>query len=327
VIDKFSQILTASKSFIALYRMSPEKVQAFLNSYYLFEKEWTELDYNESVQKSLIDYYTVLNHLCAIAQVEKMYVPPALDLSKSIKENQNLFEEKMARDLGIKATDHVLEIGCGRGRISAHTASYTGAHITGMNIDPSQLQSARKFAARHGLSDRCRFIAADLNAIPYPFPDESFDHIYQVNVFSYAKNLDAVFKELFRLLKPGGRVACLDYVLKDAYDSSSPDHVKLVRKTKSILGAVGSPLVSEFTSALEKAGFKVTINADISINERQSPLIVKAAGKWVSRPIGLGIMPKHLKHMLARFVEGGDAFVKADEMGLLTTSWYIVAQK
>lgn len=306
--------------------MPPEKVQAFLNSYYLFEKEWSELDYDESVQQSLIDYYTVLNHLCAIAQVEKMYVPPALDLSKTIKENQNLFEEKMARDLGIQRTDSVLEIGCGRGRISAHTALYTGAHVTGMNIDPGQLQSAQKFAIRHDLGGRCRFVRADLNAIPYPFPDESFDHIYQVNVFSYAKNLDAVFKEIYRLLKPGGRVALIDYVLKDAYDSSNDEHVKLVRKTKSILGAIGSPRVSDFTGAIERAGFKVTINADISINERQSPLIMKAAGKWVSRPIGLGLLPKHLKYMLDRFVEGGDAFVKADEMGLLTTSWYIVAQ-
>lgn len=56
--------------------MSPEKVQAFLDSYYLFEKEWEELDTTKSVQKSLVDYYTVINHLCAVAYITGMNIDP-----------------------------------------------------------------------------------------------------------------------------------------------------------------------------------------------------------------------------------------------------------
>ena len=55
-------------------------------------------DYYKEIQKKLIDYYSVLNHLCALGQVEKMYIPPAMDLSVSIMANQVLLEQKMARD-------------------------------------------------------------------------------------------------------------------------------------------------------------------------------------------------------------------------------------
>ena len=46
------------------------------------------------LQRKLVDYYGVLNHLCSLGHIEKMYIPPAIDLSKSVLANQALFEQR-----------------------------------------------------------------------------------------------------------------------------------------------------------------------------------------------------------------------------------------
>src|SRR5262245_2445793 len=85
----------ALDSFKTLWRLPPEKVEAFLDSYDIYDYDWADeaelirdkgIDYYEEVKRKLVDYYSVLNHLCAIGEVEKMYIPPALDLSASILE-------------------------------------------------------------------------------------------------------------------------------------------------------------------------------------------------------------------------------------------------
>ncbi|MBU6446851.1 MAG: class I SAM-dependent methyltransferase, partial [Verrucomicrobia bacterium] len=183
---------TIANSFKVLYTLSPEKLDAFLNSYIIYDHDWVDeesmirsmgRDYANVVKQKLVDYYSVLNHLCAIGQVEKMYIPPAIDLTQSIISNQTLFERRMWSDLALNSKSKVLDIGCGRGRIASHAASHTGAHVTGVNLDPNQLESAEKFAKGNGLSQRTHFQQWDLNHTPYPFPDASFDAIYEVQVF------------------------------------------------------------------------------------------------------------------------------------------------
>ncbi|CAK9044821.1 unnamed protein product [Durusdinium trenchii] len=110
---------------------------------------------------------------------------------------------------GTKAVD----IGCGRGRIAHHVASYTGAHVTGLNIDKEQLRQAVEYAEQTGLSgSQLDFKHANYND-PLPFEDNSLDAAYYVQVLSYSTNLEAFFKEVYRVVKPGGRVAFEDYVL------------------------------------------------------------------------------------------------------------------
>ncbi len=260
---------TMLKAFKELYLLPQEKVDAFLNSYDIYDHDWSDEEtlikkmgknYYAEVQKKLVDYYSVLNHLCAIGQVEKMYIPPAIDLSANLLVNQRLFEQRMAKDLGLKKGDKVLDIGCGRGRVANHMATLSGAHVTGINIDEVQLNSARHFTAAKGMSDQCTFKMADLNDIPHPFADGSLDAIYHVQVFSLCRDLLKLFKDMHRMLKPGGRFACLDWVHLDRYDAKNEEHLDLMRRIKPLIGAIGTPSIEKYTSLLEKAGFEVLIN-------------------------------------------------------------------
>lgn len=336
------RLSTVLRSFKTLYSLPQEKIDAFMNSYEIYDHDWAneeELiakmgkDYYTKVQKKLVDYYCVLNHLCAIGQVEKMYIPPAMDLSKSIIGNQVLFEKRMMRDLGVAQGHKVLDIGCGRGRVVNHVASTTGANVIGMNIDDNQLESAKRYAMGTGLDLQCHFEKADLNA-PLPFPDNTFDAVYEIQVvFSLAKDPVKVFKEIHRVLKPGGKLACLEWVRLGAYDSKNAHHMDLMRRIKPLIGAIGTLSIDEVTSFLSKAGFNVVINENASIGGLQAPLI-ENADKFFTRMTRLlkglvrwRVLPRHFETLFDRLTKDGEAFIEADRLGLVTTSHYVVAQK
>jgi sterol 24-C-methyltransferase len=338
----FYRLSTILESIKTLYTLPPDKVSSFVKAYDIYNYDWANEDelinafgpeYYQEVKKQVIDYYSVLNHLCAIGQVEKMYIPAAMDLSKSMIANQILFEKKMSQDRSISKGSKVLDIGCGRGRIASHVATLTKADVTGMNIDTVQLESARRFALGNGLSDRCQFKLADLNELPLPFPDNSFDAVYEVGVFTYSKDLSKLFKEIHRILKPGGKFSGLDWVRLPNYNPADPHHADLMRRIKPLVGAIGTPSIEEFAGGLENAGFKMLINENASIDGLQAPLIENTdkffrratnAVEWLVR---FKILPAHFKPLFDRMTQDGKAFVEADRLRLVTSSHYVLAQK
>lgn len=336
------RLSTIAKSFKALYTLPPEKIDAFLNSYDMYDHDWADEkhlieklgpDYYNKIQRKLVDYYCVLNHLCAIGQVEKMYIPPAMDLSKSIIANQSLFEKKMSQDLGIGKGSNVLDVGCGRGRVANHIASITGANVTGINIDPGQLEAGRKFAAGNGLSKQCEFKYGDVNAIPFAFPDNSLDAIYEIQVFSLSKDLLKLFKDIHRMLKPGAKFACLEWVSLEKYNPQDPYHADLMKRIKPLIGAIGTHSALQYEKLLKEAGFDIITSENASIDGLQAPLIDNAdkfytrTTKIINFLVAAKLLPAHFKALFDRLTKDGQAFVEADRLRLVTTSYYIVAQK
>ena len=339
----FYRISTALTSFKTLYTLPRDTVDAFLASYVIYEHNWNNergmierfgTNYCTEVSKRLVDYYRVLNHLCAIGQVEKMYIPPAMNLSEGIIDNQERFEKKMGEDLDIGRESKVLDIGCGRGRVANHLARHTGADVTGINIDPDQLASAVRFAEIKGISERCRFQRADINEHPLPFADGSMDAIYDIQCcFSLARDLGRMFKEIHRILKPGGRFAALEWATLDNYDPTNPHHAALMRRIKPLIGAIGTRSLKECTELLSRAGFKIVINENASIDGLQAPLI-EHADRFFTRVksvieclVRWKILPDHVKALFDRLTQDGQALVEADRLRLVTTSHYVLARK
>ncbi len=289
--------------------------------------------YYDEVQKKLIDWYSVINHLCTIGDVEKMYIPPAMDLSKSIIENQNLFEERLCKDLGIANKSKTLDIGCGRGRIAMHISQLSGSNVTGINIDTDQMESARLYANKLKLNAKCEFHVWDMNDIPFAFPDSTFDAVYHVQVFSLSKDLEKLLQEIYRILKPGGKFGCLDWISLPQYDPSNEEHQELMKAVKSLVGAIGTPTEQEYVTMLRNAGFTVTTSTNLSIDGLQAPLIEKvdqyfnSVFSFIRGAVKCKVLPKHFFDLLERLTKGGKAFVTADRLRILTTSHYIIAEK
>lgn len=336
------RIKTFTKSFNYLRTLSPKQVDDFMASYVIYNLDWADEakmigtlgpDYQQKVGDCLTSYYGVLNHLCALGDVEKMYIPPAMNLKVSVRDNQLLYEQSIAGHLGLKPGDRVLDLGCGRGRVAAHMAKYSGARVTGLNIEPDSVAQARAFNTELGLEND--FIVKDFNDLPLPFENETFDGFYNIQAFSLAKDHKALFREVFRVLKPGARFSSLDWVKYPAYDETNPEHVELMRRTKPLIGAVGTPTPASFEAALREAGFRITRsdNASTATDGLQAPLIDKVDIYFRSmRHIIVGlvkikVLPPHFKTLINRLCLDGKAFVKMDEMRLITTSYRIIAEK
>jgi len=325
------RVTTSAAAIRAIGTMPHDKLERFLLSYKMFEKDQFvgapgEVDL-------LTDYYSVLNHLCAIGNFEKMYLPPYLDENKDVYENQRLYEKQMADYLEIKEGSKVADIGCGRGRIAHHVASYTGAHVTGFNVDEEQIRLAREYAEQTGLlGKQLDFKVANYND-RLPFADNSLDAAYYVQVLSYSTNLTAFFGEVYRVVKPGARVAFEDYVMGTAFNESNAEHQRMKNIYKPVLGGVETSYPDVFKAAVEQAGFQVVSHKDASINERQWPLLEQEANFWL--PVNalvkllyrMNIVPKIYHDVMERMTQGTEALIEADKQGLVSCGYVTYAYK
>lgn len=331
---------TFMTSFRYLKNLSQKQVDDYMASYVIYNLDWADEkqmvetlgpDYQSKVHDCLIAYYGTLNHLCALGDVEKMYIPPYMDKKASVLDNQLLYEESVARDIGLKPGDKVLDLGCGRGRVAAHMAKFSGAHVTGINIDPNQIAQAKSFSEEHGISNE--FFVHDFNDLPLPFADNTFDAFYQIQALSLCKDLPALFKEVYRVVKPGAKMSSLDWVSLPDYNPQNEEHQGLMRRVKPLIGAVGTPTPVSLARDLESAGFKVTVSDNASVGGLQAPLIDKVdiyfrgMHQMILGLVKVHVLPQHFKTLFNRLCLDGQAFVKMDRMRLISTSYRIIAQK
>lgn len=326
--NPLSRVYSIYNAFKTLYYIRQEDVDRFLKSYQLFGND----SVSQGTEELIVDYYNVLNHLCALGEVEKMYIPPVIDPNLGVFDNQIEYEKKMMSYIGAKEGMHILEVGSGRGGVASHVARHTGAKVTGINIDPAQVQTAREKAEKLKLTDRLNFIISSMNS-PFPFEDNTFDGLYNIQALSYASDYSHVFGEMFRVMKPGARLSFLDWVVYDAYDENNPDHKDMMDRCKPMIGAVRNPTPKEMTDALRKVGFVVEIDENASVDQKQHTLIESAdfyfttLQKLVNLLVKVGILPDTFEVLFNRLTQDSDSFITGDKQGLWSSCHQITAVK
>jgi len=116
----------------------------------------------------------------------------------------------LAERAGVKAGDHVLDAGCGLGGSSLWLAEHRGARVTGITLVDSQVASARRIAVQRQLNHQVTFVKADYTATL--FPDASFDVVWAQESLCHAPDKAAFYREVSRLLRPGGRLIIAEYM-------------------------------------------------------------------------------------------------------------------
>lgn len=153
----------------------------------------------------------------------------------------------------------VLDIGCGTGGIDLLLATEYGAgQVTGIDVDPGLVARCTQRARERGVGNvTYRTVATG----PLPFPDACFDVVFSKDAMVHIEDKEAVFKEVFRVLRPGGIFTASDWLSRDD-DPMSPELALYVR-TEGLDFGLGS--AARYRAAMDGAGF-----TDIRVRDRNA---------------------------------------------------------
>lgn len=105
----------------------------------------------------------------------------------------------------------VLDAGCGVGGPMRTIARFSGAKVVGINLFEYQIERGNYYNKKYKMDNLCSFIHGDYMKIPVK--DGEFDAIYSVESTCHAPSKLKLFKELYRVLKPGGMLFNNDIII------------------------------------------------------------------------------------------------------------------
>ena len=110
----------------------------------------------------------------------------------------------------IGESDRVLDVGCGLGGPARYLASRFGCRVTGVDLTAAFVDAGNRLSALLGLHER---VALHLgNALAMPFADASFDLAWTIQMQMGIADKARLYREIRRLLVPGGRLVFQDIV-------------------------------------------------------------------------------------------------------------------
>lgn len=112
----------------------------------------------------------------------------------------------LCAQLDVGGADRVVDLGCGIGGTARHLARDTGCSVVGVDVTPEYVHVATTLSDWTGLSDRTELASA----LDTGLPEDSFDVAVLVHVGMNIADKGALFAEVHRLLRPGGRFGVYD---------------------------------------------------------------------------------------------------------------------
>ena len=110
--------------------------------------------------------------------------------------------------------DRVLDVATGTGLVARGLVERYGCSVVGIDQSGDMLAGARSaLAARPDLAGRIELLQGEAERLP--FDDGEFDHLTFTYLLRYVDDPAATLTELARVVKPGGRMAALDFGLPD----------------------------------------------------------------------------------------------------------------
>jgi ubiquinone/menaquinone biosynthesis C-methylase UbiE len=155
---------------------------------------------------------------------------------------------ELAKLAGITANISVLDVGSGVGGPARFLAATYGCRVTGLDLSEPFVDAARYLTERTGQSGQVSFETG--SALELPFDDGRFDVVLLQHVAMNISDRARLYREIRRVLKPGGKFATFDVVLNGEAEPHYPVPWARTPATSFLLTAAAT------REAIEPAGFR-----------------------------------------------------------------------
>jgi sterol 24-C-methyltransferase len=193
--------------------------------------------------------------------------------------------------MGLKAGMRVLDVGCGVGGPAREIARFADVTIVGLNNNEFQVNRARRYTAKAGLSDQVTFVKGDFMKLSEQFGENYFDAVYAIEATVHAPSFEGVYGEIMKVLKPGGIVryppfaeifflclllirsfqfGCYEWVMTPQWDATDPMHKQIAHEIEISSGIPEMRILSRSRDAFDNVGFQVLHEEDLA--ERPDPI-------------------------------------------------------
>lgn len=263
--------------------------------------------------------------------------------------------------MGITKDMKVLDVGCGVGGPARQIAKFTGCrHITGVNLNEYQVARATRYAELSNQQHQLRFVQADF--MEMPFDEGSFDAVYAIEATVHAPTLEGVYRQIYRVLKPGGVFGVYEWVMTDRYDDSDLRHRSIRLDIEQGDGIANMMTARDALDAVRAAGFELVEHEDLAessssvggaaattipwywpldgsswrcaqtLGDLFSTFRMTPAGRTVSHAFiwaleTLRLAPPGTRKTADSLAKAADALVQGGKEGLFTPMFLMVARK
>lgn len=185
---------------------------------------YAEAEINGNYSNGILHYYSVMGPMIDAAVGKYLhFVPDEKGLSQRAKHSQ--WQALVASKLGLRADQTLCEIGCGMCHTGRGVAASVGATFVGLTMSPVEVQIGREDLKKSGREHNSSILQGDY--LQMPLKDGACDALLAVYTLKYSHpdtKLREAFKEISRVLRPGGRFASYEILNSDTYDSGNATH-------------------------------------------------------------------------------------------------------
>jgi sterol 24-C-methyltransferase len=259
----------------------------------------------------------------------------------SIRRCERTFSDR----LGLRPGMTVLDVGCGVGGPMREVARYSGARVVGINNNAYQVEKAEAYNRRHGLADLCSLVKGDF--LKMSAPDGSFDAAFAIESMPHAPEKLAAYREILRVLKPGGLFALHEWCLTELYDPSDLLHRRLKAGIEVGNGLPELVPIPAVLCALSEAGFEILESWDAAQDSApetpwyrglegrdfsltsipRMPLgrrLTKVVTGWLE---GMRVFPSGTKAVSCLLNDAADDLVAAGRIGIFTPLFFALVRR